>query len=49
MSQIIGVEKKNIVKAIKKTILDPNINSRKTPYGKGNASQKIIKILQKNL
>ncbi len=49
MSQVIGVERKNIVKAIKKTILNPSIHSRKTPYGKGDASQKIIKILQKNL
>jgi len=48
MSQVIGVEKKNIVKAIKKTILNPSIHSIKTPYGKGDASQKIIKILQKN-
>lgn len=49
MSQVIGVEKKNIVKAIKKVILNPSINSKKNPYGKGDASQKIIKILQKNL
>lgn len=49
MSQVIGVEKKNILKAIKKTILNPSITSRKNPYGKGDASQKIIKILQKNL
>ena len=49
MSQVIGIEKKNIIKAIKKTILNPNINSKKNPYGKGDASLKIIKILQKNL
>lgn len=49
MSQVVGVEKKNIVKAIKKAILNPKIQSLKNPYGKGNASQKIIKILQKNL
>ena len=49
MSQVIGVEKQNILRAIKKTFLHPNISSRKNPYGKGDASQKIIKILQKNL
>ena len=49
MSIVIGVEKKNIVQAIKKTILNPSISSRTNPYGKGDASQKIIKILQKNL
>ncbi len=49
MSQVIGVEKKNIVKAIKKTIQNPKITSKKNPYGKGNTSKQIIKILQKNL
>ncbi len=49
LSEVVGVEKKNIVKAIKKTIKNPNISSKKTPYGKGNSSEKIIKILQKNL
>ena len=49
MSKVIGVEKKNIVKEIKKTILNPSVTSRINPYGKGDSSQKIIKILQKNL
>ncbi|MFB5631414.1 MAG: non-hydrolyzing UDP-N-acetylglucosamine 2-epimerase [Nitrosopumilaceae archaeon] len=49
MSKVIGVEKQNIVKEIKKAILNPSINSKKNPYGKGDASQKIIKILQKSL
>ncbi len=49
MSEVVGVEKKNIVTAIKKTIKNPNISSKKTPYGIGNSSEKIIKILKKNL
>lgn len=49
MSKVIGVEKKNIVQAIKKTIRNPGVTFKKNPYGKGDASQKIIKILQKNL
>ena len=49
MAQVIGVDKTKIVHAIKKTILNPNIRSMKNPYGKGNTSQKIIKILQKNI
>ncbi len=49
MSKVIGVEKKNIVQAIKKAIRNPSVTSKKNPYGKGDASQKIIKILQKNL
>ncbi len=49
MSEVVGVEKKNIVKAIKKTIKNPKFSSKKTPFGKGNSSEKIIKILQKKL
>jgi len=49
MSEVVGVEKRSIVKAIKKTIRDPTIPSRNTPFGKGDASKKIIEILQKNL
>lgn len=49
MSEVVGVEKNDIVKAIKKTIHNPTIHSKKTPFGKGDASEKIIKILQKNL
>ena len=49
MSEVVGIEKRSIVKAIKKTIRDPTIPSRNTPFGKGDASKKIIEILQKNL
>jgi len=49
MSEVVGVEKKNIVKAIKKTLNNPNITSKKTPFGNGNSTEKIIRILQKNL
>ena len=46
MAEIIGLNEKSISKSIKKTMKDPKVHSRKTPYGKGNASYKIIKILQ---
>ena len=49
MSEVVGIEKKNIIPAIKKTMKNPSISSKKTPYGKGNSSEKIIQILQKNL
>lgn len=49
MSKVIGVEKKNIIQEIKNAIHNPSIKSKKNPYGDGTASQKIIKILQKNL
>lgn len=47
MAQIIGVNEKNISIAIKKTMKNPRLISKKTPYGKGDASNKIIKILEK--
>jgi len=47
MAEIIGLNEKNISKSIKKTIKNPKLSSRKTPYGKGDASDKILKILQK--
>ena len=49
MSEVVGVEKKRIISSIKKTIKNPQIPSKKTPYGRGDSSEKIIKILQKNL
>ena len=44
MAEIIGLNEKNISKSIKKTMRDPKVLSRKTPYGRGDASYKIIKI-----
>jgi len=49
MSEVVGIEKNGIIKAIKKTIHYPTISSKKTPFGNGDASKKIIQILQKNL
>lgn len=48
MAEIIGLNEKTISHSIKKTMKDPRISSRKTPYGKGDASKKILKILQKH-
>jgi UDP-N-acetylglucosamine 2-epimerase (non-hydrolysing) len=48
MAEIIGLNDTNILKSIKKTMKNPKLHSRKTPYGKGDASEKILKILQKN-
>ena len=49
MAQIIGLTEKIISNSIKKTMKNPNISSKNTPYGKGNTSSKIIKILQKRI
>ncbi|QLH04001.1 UDP-N-acetylglucosamine 2-epimerase (non-hydrolyzing) [Nitrosopumilus oxyclinae] len=48
MAEIIGLDYKNISNLIKKTMKNPKLHSRKTPYGKGDASEKILKILKRN-
>jgi UDP-N-acetylglucosamine 2-epimerase (non-hydrolysing) len=48
MAEIIGLNEKNILNSIKKTMDNPKLQSKKTPYGKGDASEKILKILQNN-
>ena len=48
MAEIIGLDNKNISNSIKKTMKNPKLHSRKTPYGKGDASEKILKILKRN-
>ena len=47
MAEIVGINAKNISNSIKKTMKNPKLSSRKTPYGQGNASEKILKILKK--
>ena len=47
MAELIGLNDQVISKSIKKTMKNPKISSKKTPYGNGNASTEIIKILQK--
>jgi len=47
-SELVGTRKKDIIDSIKKNIKDSKITSRKNPYGKGNASQKIINVLRKH-
>ena len=48
LSKIIGLDEKNISKSIKKTVINPKLYSKKIPYGKGDASEKILKLLQKH-
>jgi len=47
MAKIVGLTEKSISSSIKKTMKNPKLSSKKTPYGNGNASSKIIEILQK--
>ena len=48
LSEIIGLKEKNITNSIIETMKNPKLNSKKTPYGEGNASEKILKILKNN-
>ena len=48
LAEIVGLKEKNITNSIIKTMKNPKLNSKKTPYGDGNASEKILKILKKN-
>jgi UDP-N-acetylglucosamine 2-epimerase (non-hydrolysing) len=48
MAEIVGINEKNILTSIKKTMKNPKLSSRSTPYGKGDASEKILKILKKS-
>ena len=48
-AELVGVSKKNILKAISRNAKLPKPTLKKSPYGDGNASQTIIKLLQKHL
>jgi len=48
LSEIVGVNKEKIIKSISKGIKNPKISSRQHPFGIGNSSEKISKILQSN-
>jgi UDP-N-acetylglucosamine 2-epimerase (non-hydrolysing) len=47
-SELVGTKTEKIIQAINHSIKNPQINSRVSPYGKGNASKKIIETLRKN-
>ena len=47
-STIVGTQESKILKNIQKTIDNPVIKSKNTPFGKGDSSDKIIKILKTN-
>jgi len=48
-SELVGIDTSKIIRAIKHTMKNPKISSRASPYGRGNASTKILNILRKNL
>ena len=46
-SELVGTKTEKIIQAINRNIKNPKIYSRVSPYGTGNASDKIITILRK--
>ncbi len=47
VAKVVGVGTNMILSEIKKAINDPKIQTKNTPYGKGDAAKKIIKIMRK--
>ncbi len=46
-SELVGTNTDKIARTIKRNLKDSKISSRISPYGRGNASDKIIKTLRK--
>ena len=46
-SELVGTQSQRIIKAINETMKNPKVFTHSSPYGKGNASKKIIEILRK--
>ena len=45
-SDLVGLDSKSILKAIRKNLQNSNLPKFKSPYGEGDASQKILKIIK---
>jgi len=48
-AELVGISYSKILSSIKKTSKNPQVKNKKSPYGTGNSSEKIIKILRNNL
>ena len=48
-TEVVGTEKRKMLEAMEKILKDPKKLPEKSPYGEGNASEKIVKILQEEL
>ena len=49
MAELVGISKNNILKSIKRNSLNPKFPKKLSPYGKGESSKKILKILKNHL
>jgi len=48
-AQVVGIEKQRILEAMETTLRHPKTLPCTSPYGDGNAAEKIVKIIQKEL
>ena len=48
VAEVVGVEEKKILSAIKRTQKNPRVRTRSIPFGNGNAAKRIIKILKEH-
>lgn len=48
VAKVVGVETNTILSEIKKAAKDPTVCAKGTPYGKGDAAERIVKIIRKN-
>jgi len=46
-AEVVGTDQKNITFSIKKTMKNPTVRSKKTPYGNGHSSDQIIRKIQR--
>jgi len=46
LAEVIGTNSKKISQIINKTLKNPSLISKKTPYGDGTSSKQILKILK---
>ena len=48
-SKITGLSKASILSAIKQAARNPSLPKKKSPYGTGNASEQIIRLIHQNI
>jgi len=49
IAKIVGTNQENITLSIKRTVRNPKIRSKKTPYGSGNSAKQIISKIKRYL
>ena len=48
-AEVVGTERDNILRAMKKTLEDRKVLPEKSPYGNGDAAEKIVRIIKEEI